>query len=399
MPSKPTFAVGLDAGGGNTRCVIGIVEDFSLRLLGYGETPSDGWVKGRIADQKAVADSILRAVREAERRAQIPAECAVVGIGGPTVRGANSRGIIDLGRHREIEQRDVNRAVERAARVVLQEDRILLQLFTQDFIVDGQPGHRDPRKLVAMRLEANVHLLTASEQEHTALVGAVNQAHLAVEETVFEPIAACYAAALPEDRKEGLALVDIGAQSTQMVVYFNEALMLAWSLPVSGGHFTRDVARGLHTSFEDAALLKAEYGCAVLGLTGDNIFIEVPSPGDRESREAPRRKLNQILEARAEEIFRHVRRELARIGMDQALTGGVLLTGGEARLNGLCDMAERVLNCQARKGLAIGIEDWPEELEDPAWTTAAGLSMYSARLKIRSDLERRRTGLVGKIFR
>lgn len=398
MSAKPVIAVGLDAGAFRTRCAIGVVEDACLRLIGFGEAPSQGWVKGRIGDQKAAADAILAAIKEAERTGQTPVETAVVGIGGPTIRGANSRGITDIGRPREIEQRDVNRTVERASRVQLQDDRMVLQIFTQDFVVEGHPGHRDPRGLVSTRLEANIHLLTASEQEHTAIIGAVNQAHLAVEETVFEPIAACYAAALPEDRREGIALVDIGAQSTQIVSYFGDALVLAWSLPVSGDHFTRDIARGLHTSFEDAALLKAEYGCAVLGLTGDNSYVEVPAPGGREPREAPRRTLNQILEARAEELFRYVRRELERVGMDRALAGGVLLTGGEARLTGLCDMAERVLNCQARKGLAIGIEDWPDELADPAWTTAAGLAMYSARLKIRGELERRATGLIGRIF-
>ncbi len=396
---RSVLAVGLDAGAAHTRCVIGVVEDSVLRLLGYGESPSEGWTKGRIGDQRAVSESMLRAVREAESMAEISVESAVVGIGGPTVRGADSRGLTDIGRPREVEQRDVNRAVERASHVQLQEDRMILQLFTQEFSVDGRNGHRDPRKIVGTRLEANIHLLTTSEQEHTCLVGAANQAHLEVEETVFEPIAACYAAAMPDERREGLALIDIGAHSTQLVAYYGDALVLAWSLPVSGDHFTRDIARGLHTTFEDAALLKSEYGCALLGLTGDNIFIEVPQPGDREAREAPRRVLNQILEARAEEMFRYVRRELARVAMDQALAGGVLLTGGEAHLNGLCDMAERVLNCQARNGLAIGIADWPEELADPSWTTVAGLAMYSARLKIRGELERRANGLLGRIFR
>jgi cell division protein FtsA len=399
MAAKPVYAVGLDAGAASTRCVIGVVEDSCLRLLGFGVAPSQGWIKGRIGDQRAVAASLLAAVQEAERVAQTPVESVVVGIGGPTVRGANNRAAIEVGRPRELEQRDVNRAVEKAGLVLLQEDRMVLQLFPQDFVVDDHPGHRDPRRMIASRLEANVHLLTASAQEHHALIGAVNLAHLAVEESVFEPIAACYAAALPEERREGLALVDFGAHSTQLVAYHGEALLLAWSLPVGGDFFTRDVARGLHATFEDAQLLKAEYGCAILGLTGDNIYIEVPSPGDREPREAPRRMLNQILEARAEELFRLIRRELARVGMDQALMGGVLLTGGEARLNGMCDMAERVLNCQARKGLAIGIEHWPEELADPAWTTSAGLAMYSARLKLRHELERRATGLLGRIFR
>jgi len=399
MAEKAIYAVGIDAGSRSTRCTIGVLDPGGLRLAGYGEAASEGWVKGRISDQKAAAESILRALRAAEQRAQTVVEAAVVGLGGPTVRGANSRAPIEFGRPREIDQRDVQRVTRHASRVLLHEDRMILQVCLQDFVVDDHPGHRDPRRMVAARLEANVHVITTSIQEHTGLVTAMNQAHLAVEETVFEPFAATYAAVLPEERREGIALVDIGAHSTDLVVYYGDALQLAASLPVCGDHLTRDVARGLCTTYEDAMRLKEEYGCAVVGLTADNSLIEVPSPEERGAREAPRRRLNQILEARAEELFRLVRRELARVGMDQALIGGVVLTGGEARLNGMLDMAERVLNCQARNGLTAGIRDWPDELQDPVWTTAAGLMMYSAKLKEREEKARHAIGFLGRILR
>ncbi|MEO7650005.1 MAG: cell division protein FtsA [Bryobacteraceae bacterium] len=398
MSVKPVYAVGVDAGSARTRCAIGLVEEKCLRLIGYGDTESDGWMKGRIADQQAVSQSILRAVRAAEKLAEATAHSATVGVGGPTVRGSNSRAAIEFGRPREVEHRDVTRATERAARVQMHEDRMLLQVCLQDFVVDDHPGHRDPRKMIASRVESNVHLITASTQEHSCLVTAMNQAHLTVEETVFEPAAACYAAVVPEERREGIALVDIGAHSTGLVAYYGVALQIASSIPVCGDHFTKDIARGLCTTYEDAVRLKEEYGCAVLGLTSDNSLIEVPSPEAREPREAPRRLLNQILEARAEELFRYVRTELGRVGMDHALMGGLVLTGGAARLNGMCDMAERVLNCQARYGLAKEIQDWPEDLEDPVWTTAAGLLMYSAKLRARDEAAKRSVGLLGRML-
>src|SRR5207244_11153462 len=127
-------------------------------------------------------------------------------------------GVMELGYSREIEQRDVNRVVDRASRVQLLEDRMVLQLFPQDFVVDDHPGHRDPRRMLASRLEINVHLVTASVQEHNSVIGAVNEAHLAVEETIYEALASCYAAVMPENRREGIAVVDIGAQSTELVV-------------------------------------------------------------------------------------------------------------------------------------------------------------------------------------
>jgi cell division protein FtsA len=399
MDGKPDYAVGLDAGSSGTRFAIGLLEPSGLRLIGIGEAESHGWVKGRIADQRAASDSILSAVREAEASAQISVESAVAGLGGPTVRGANSRAVIEVGRKRELEQRDVSRVIEHAARVQLHEDRMVLQACLQDFVVDDHPGHRDPRGMIASRIEANMHLITASTQEHDCLVTAMNQAHLVAEETVYEGIGACYAAVLPEERREGIALLDVGAHSSELAVYFGDALQVAASLPICADHFTRDVARGLCTSYEDAVRLKEEYGCAVLGLTADNSLIEVPSPEDREAREAPRRLLNQILEARAEELFRFVRRELARVGMDQALMGGIVLCGGGSHLSGMCDMAEKVLNCQARNGLAIGIRDWPADIDDPVWTTAAGLMMYSAKLKVRGKAQQRAVGFLGRMLK
>jgi len=392
-------AIGLDLGSSRTRCAVCLVEDERLRFLGYGECESHGWVKSRIADQNAVTECILEVLRQAESRAQISVEAATVGFGGTTVRGANSRSRIELGRPREIEQRDVNRALERASKVQLREDRTVLQLFPQDFIVEDQPGHRDPRSMLAQRLEANAHLITGSVQEHNCLIGAVNQAHIAVEETVYEPVAAHFACILPEDRRDGTALIDIGSQSTDLVVYFDESLQLASSLPICGDHFTRDVALAFRISLEEAMLAKEEYGSATAEFTAENSLVEVTSAGDSESRELPRRLLNEIIEARAGELFDYVKRELKRVGMERSLLGGVVLTGGGARLPGMCDMAETSLRCQARNGLPVGIRDWPAELDHPAWATAAGLAMYSAKLNVQGELERQSVGLLARILR
>ncbi len=148
--------------------------------------PSRGWAKSRIADQQAVSECVLAAVEEAEAMAGTAIETVVAGMGGLTARGANSRGRMDFGRPREIEQRDINRAMDRALHIQLQEDRMVLQLLPQDFVVDDQPGFHDPRKMMASVIEANAHLVTISTQEHNNLIGAINRAHLSVDETVYE---------------------------------------------------------------------------------------------------------------------------------------------------------------------------------------------------------------------
>jgi cell division protein FtsA len=401
MSTKSIFATGLDAGSSHTRCVISLLEDRRLRLVGYGSVPSEGWSKSRIADQQAVSDCVLAAVEEAEAMAQTAIETVVAGIGGLTARGANSRGRMDFGRPREIEQRDINRAMDRAMHIQLQEDRMVLQLLPQDFVVDDHPGFHDPRKMMAAVIEANAHLVTISTQEHNNLIGAINRAHLSVDETVYEAIAGCYASVLPSDRREGVALIDIGAHSTEMVCYYGESAQLATSLRICGDHFSRDLAHAFRIPLESAVIVKHEFGGAVSHGTAENSTVELPvnESYGRDAREAPRKFVNEILESRTVELFEMVRAELERAGMQRALSSGLVISGGGALLPGICDVAERVLDCPARIGLAQGFLDWPEELNDPAWTTAAGLAMYAARLRSQVDLERQSVGMLGRILR
>jgi cell division protein FtsA len=373
----------LEAGSTRSRYLIGALENSRLRLIGAGLSKSEGWFKGHIADQQAVVSAFERAIKEGERTAGVSVPSAVVGMGGVSIEGLNNRGLYEMGRPRVILEEDAQYAVEQALRVHLPADRMILQMAPQDFMVDGQTEFWNPQGATGSRLESFVHLVTTSCHEHQSLVSAVHKAHLAVDETVFEPYAAAYAAVGPEERGKGAAVVDIGAHSTGLVVYYGDALMATASLPISGDHFTRDVAQGLCVSFEDAERLKLEYGCAMVGLTADNSSIELPSPEGRPPREAPRLELNRILEARAGELFLYVRRQLAKVCADQGPLDTVVLVGAGAQMPGMCEMADRVLNCQTRPGTAEGIAEWPIEFRTPAWTTAAGLLLYSARLRLR----------------
>jgi cell division protein FtsA len=401
MTSKMQLAVGLDAGSSRTRCVICVVEHGGIRYLAHGLAPSAGWAKGRIIDPVAASESIRAAVTDAERGAQVAVDAITLGIGGMDVRGAQSRGLYEFGRPHELRSEDLEYAVALAADVRLERDRTLLHVLPSDFTLDGRAGFRRPQQSVCSRLEANVHIVTTSLHEHQALVSAAHLAHLAVEETVFEPMASAYACLRPEARSRGVALVDMGIQSTDLVIYEGDAMLLAASIPVWGDHFTRDIAAMFHVTYEDAECLKQEYGCALLGLTADSSLIEVPSPEGFPSREAHRSELNEILEARAEELFLYVRSELQRVGMERHLYEGVVLTGGGALLTGMCDMAEHVLNCQAANGLVTedDIGGWPEELKSPQWTTAAGLAMYSAKLKMHRAPARNVNGLMGFVLK
>ena len=399
MPHETQTGVGIDAGSHFTRCVICVVEDGFQRLAGYAETPSSGWNRGRISDPDVVSDSIQKAIANAERRAQLLVDTATIGVGGSTISSGNSRGLYEFGRPREIESRDLHYAIQLSTEVQLEHDRLLLQAAPQDFTVDGRAGLRSPQRMIGSRLEAHTHIITASAQEHDTLVDVVNRAHLNVEETVFEGMAAAYACVIESERMRGVAVADIGAHSTELVIYSGDAMVWSNSIPVGGDHFTRDVAAKFRIPFDDAELLKREYGCARLGLSADNALIEIPSCEGRPARETVRWDLTDVLDARAEDLFKVIKQEIGKAGMEQDLTEGIVLCGGGSLLYGMEDMAEFVLNCNCRKGPPKDMDGLPDDLNRADWATAFGLAMYSANLKTRPEFRRKAPGFLGLVLK
>lgn len=394
-PRQRPLAVGIDAGSSRVRCMVLAVENGQLQFLGCGAVQSDGWLKGRVADQFRVSQAIRAAVREAEKQSGCAVESAVLGLGGPTVWGFDNHATYRFQRAREVSGEEMTFAIEQASQVTLESDRMVLQICPQYFTLDGRPGYRDPRGRSCSLLEANVHLVTTSTRETHSLVAAMHQASLTIEETVYEPLAAAYASLLQEDRSRGVAVVDIGLHSTDLVIYDGDSLVHSVSLPISADHLTKDVAYCLRVPYEDAEALKIQYGCAILGLTSDNSTIVVPASNGRAARELPRSELNRVLDARAEEMFRYVAGEIERSGMEGSLMEGIVFTGAAIELPGMLDMAERVLNCHARKGLILGVKDLPAQLNAPDWAAAAGLAMYSARLKVRKTKGPKPPGFFG----
>lgn len=398
MLDKRSIVVGLDLGSSHLRCFAASMDRTSLRYLGSAVVPSRGWHKGRVTDPHALLDAIREVLHQTERVANVAIESAVLGIGGPTVRSLNSRGVRELGPRREIDQLDVNRAIERACGLQFLEDQMILQVFPQYFTVDEDAEYRDPRGIPGSLLEANVHIIVTSKSEHENLIGICNQAHLEIEDTVFEPVACALASVLPEDRQDGVALIDIGLHNTELIVYWKDILVHTCTLPISAEHFTRDVARGLHVSPPDAERVKIEYGCALVGLTADNSLIELPSLNGQDRRERERRFLNYVLQERGRELLEMVRQQLAAVGMAENLGTGIVIAGGGALLPGLCDLAEQVLNCPARLALPIGIRDLPDSSNQASWSTAAGLSMYASRLRAQEKQRREQEGLLVRLF-
>ncbi|MBE0660556.1 MAG: cell division protein FtsA [Bryobacteraceae bacterium] len=383
MRKQNEIAIGLDVGSAWTRVFVLSVEGGVMRYAGHGVTQSKGWHRGQISDQTAVADSIRDAVEAARKASGYQIESAVVGVGGPAIRAQQGRGVYDFGHSRRIGREDLAYAVKLAALAPREDDRALLQVLPQDFTVDGQPPTLHPVNVECLRLEAHTLLITASAQEHQTLLSAVQQARIDVEETVFEAMAAAYACVLADERAGGVAVLDIGAHSSGLVFYDGDSALYAIGMPFSGEHFTRDISEVKAMSLDESEDMKIKHGCALLGLTADNIVIELPPMPGRPGRELSRRDLIEILEARATQIFQYVERFRVDYSRGMSMHEGIVLCGGATQMEGIVEVAERVLGCQARLGFVRGVDQIPEELATPEWTTAAGLAMYSARLKQR----------------
>ena len=369
---------GLDVGTSKVCALVAeAAADGSIGLLGYGIVPCTGLRKGVVVNIEATVEAIRAAVAEAEKSSGARIGAAVVGVAGAHIRGLNSHGIVAV-RGGEVSGRDVERVIDAARAVAIPLDRQVLHILPQQFAVDDQEGVRDPVGMAGVRLEARIHIVTAAQSYGQNLNKCCERAGITPGELVFEPLASADAALFPEERELGVALIDIGGGTTDVVVFLNGAVMHTAVLPIGGNHLTGDVAAGLRTPLSDAERLKISHGVATNLVVGRDEMVQVPGVGGREPRVIARKILGEILEPRMEEIFSMAQRELMRSGVADSLASGVVLVGGTSLLEGTQELAERIFNLPVRRGLPINLKGMPEELMKPMYTTAAGLMLHAA---------------------
>lgn len=265
MEKSDNLITVLDAGSAKSCVLVAELQDGVLRYRGHGIEKSRGMRKGLIAELGPAAEAINKAALTAERIAKVGIETAVVGVGGTHVRGVNSRGGISMGsRMREITREEVRAAVDRARSVALPADREILHLLPQEFILDDQPGIHDPIGMVGTKLEVNLHLSTCSGGVAQSVVTCANRAGLEVIDTVYEGIASAESVLSADERELGVCLADIGASTTELVVFFEGSVAHTAVLPIGGDHFTNDLAVGLHVPVDEAEELKLMYGNCVV---------------------------------------------------------------------------------------------------------------------------------------
>lgn len=375
--------VALDAGSSKTRVLVAEVVEAALRYRGHAIVNSAGMRRGLIADLNPAYGAINKAAIAAEQSSQVAIESLVAGVGGPHLRGVNSRSGIALGtRMREITREDVRAATDRARSISLPSDREILHLLPQQYILDEQPGIYDPVGMIGNRLEVNMHLVVASSSAVQSIVTCVNRAGIEVRDTVFEALAAAEATLSADERELGVCLLDIGAGSTEVIVYFEGAVQHTGVIPIGGDHFTNDLAVGLHVTPPEAEWLKCNYGHAVVTAVPAVNELELTGMPGHEPRIVRQRLLSEILEPRAREFFQMVRDNLRHGGVLEALGAGCVLTGGGARLGGMLDTAESMLRVPARVANPVPLSRMPAELAVPECSTLVGMLLYAHRTSV-----------------
>lgn len=378
----------IDVGSAKTCAVVAEVTDNGLRYRGHGLTESRGSRKGIIVDLEKAVSSIQRAVEKAEDTAGAAIERAIVGVAGAHVRGVNAQGGVSFGtRSREIARDEIRMAVDKARAVPLPPDREILHLLPQEFILDDQPGIHDPLGMMATRIEVRVHMVSGASSATQNVVSAVNRAGVHVDDTIFEALACADAVLRSDERELGVCLADIGAGSTEMVVFQEGAVSHTAVIPIGGDHFTSDLSVGLCTPVDEAEKIKKIYGNVVVTLIPDGNEIEVPSVGDRPSRLLSQRTVGEILEPRARELFEMLRDNLRHHGMLDRCIGGIVLSGGGSRLAGILDVAESVLRRPVRLSWPAPLAKMPSSLAEPEFATALGMIYYGHRARLARGLQ------------
>ena len=375
MGKNGNLVVGLDLGTTKTCAIVGEMHGDGIDVIGFASAPSKGLRKGMVISIDSTVEAIARVVEEAELMAGCKITSAYTGIAGSHIKGFNSHGVIGI-KDSEVSRHDINRVIEAARAIAIPQDREVLHILPQEFIVDDQEGIQDPLGMSGVRLEAKVHMVTSAASSAQNIIKCANRTGLAVKELVLQPLASS-ASTIYEDEKElGAVLVDIGGGTTDIAVIKGGSIRYTAVLALGGDHITSDVAVGLRTSLKGAEDLKIQHGSAHSCPDEKDETIEIPAPGGGGTRTVSRKFLCRIIQSRVEEIFTLVRREIAKSGYREFMTPGVVLTGGTSLLHGITECAERVLDLSVRVGYPNTVGGLSEIVKSPIYATAVGLILY-----------------------
>jgi cell division protein FtsA len=398
---RPEYVVGLDVG--TTKICAVIAEPRAgggLDVVGVGAAPSRGLRRGVVVNIDSTVEAIKLAVAEAEQMAGAEVSRVYAGVAGGHIRSVNSRGVVAIsGKEREVSAVDVERAIDAARAINVPQDREIIHVLPQAYMIDDADGVREPLGMSGVRLEVECHIVTGAITAVQNVIRSVNRAGLTVQDVVLEPIASAEAVLFLDEKELGVVVIDIGGGTTDLALVRDGAIWHTAILPLGGDHITNDVAVGLRTPMADAEDLKKRYGCALTSLVAAEETVDVPSVGGRKPRQLSRQVLSEIIQPRVEEIFTLVARDLAKAGFQDAVPAGIVVTGGTSIMEGVPEIAESVFDLPVRRGapgdrLSGRVErpdtkaagraparttNLADVVKSPVYATAVGLALYGAR--------------------
>lgn len=397
MGKRSNVLVGLDIGTTKTTAIVGEVTETGIDIIGIGTSQSREMRKGTVVNIDSMVESIKTAVEEAEHMSGCRINSAYVGISGSHIKGQNSLSIVSI-KGREVDEKDVQRVIEASKAIAIPVGREIMHVLPQSYVIDGQEGIKDPIGMSGVRLEAKVHIVTGATSAIQDIVKSVNRVGLDIDAIVLEQIAASYAVLSSDEKDLGVVLVDIGGSNTSVTIFSESSIKHTAILPVGGNYLTSDISTGLRTPLAEAEKIKIKYGCAMTSMIPKDETIRVPSLGGREDREVSRQILGRIMEPRMEEILNLAYNEVVRFGFEDLLAAGVVLTGGTSLLEGISELAEKIFDMPARKGIPIGVGGLNDIANSPAHAIGVGLIIYGKETDGES-LQRRTKGVFGNMAR
>ena len=379
MAKDRETVVGVDVGSSKVAVAIAEVSEATPLVVGRGLAENGGMRKGVVVDIDATARAISAAVQEAQRMSGTSIRSATISISGAHLASLNNRGVVAVTRpDREIAAADVRRVLEAARVVHISPDREVLHIIPREFAVDGYDGVHDPEGMIGTRLEVEAHMITGAAASVQNLLKAVQRSGIEVDDVCVSALASAEAVLTPAERDLGVLLVDIGAGTTDLVLYDNGAPWFCTALPVGGGHLTADIAMGLRVPLPLAEEIKLQHACASAAAAPEESF-EVPNPSGRGTREVPAKVLAGIVEPRAQEMIVLLAREIERSGYRAMIPSGLVLTGGGSGLRGLADIASELLDMPCRlAGPRVLGSAVAAEVSGPGFSTVVGLVQRGA---------------------
>ncbi len=365
--------VGLDIGTSKVVAVVAeLLPDGRLEVIGMGNHESRGLKKGVVVNIESTVSAIQRALEEAELMAGVRIQRVYTGIAGSHIKSFNGNGMVPI-KDKEVSSIDVNRVIETARAMPIPTDQQVLHILTQEFIVDGQDGIKEPLGMSGVRLEVKVHIVTGAVSAAQNIVKCVRRCGLEVSDLILQPLASSLAV-LSEDEKElGVCLVDIGGGTTDLAIFREGAIRHTAVLPIAGDQITSDIAMALRTPTPEAEEIKIRYGCALRQLADPNEMVEVPGLGDRGPRQLSRQTLAEVIEPRVEELYSLVREELQRSGYLELLSSGIVLTGGSSTMLGMVELGEEIFHMPVRMGVPRYQGGLAHVVRNPRYATVVGL--------------------------